>query len=258
MNSVITDRFIRCHQKLKEDRKIRSSRQFAISLDYLPQSLSEILKGRRDVTIELIRKAVEKFQFNPNFLFTGEGGMFLGEAELPKPKAGAEIQPATIAHVPLWAMESYVKSPEELMVMRHLPCLVLPDKLPPGIWRSFEVPDQSMETLLFEGDKVVACQISSHLWAQQIIDNQVYVVVGPEQIKIKTIKNRIEESGEIEMRDCMQRSKPTRMAVHNIKELWMVKTRIGGIHMPKNAVERLALSDEINQIKIILENLKTS
>ena len=32
----------------REEKRIKSSRQFALSLDYLPQSLSEILKGRRD------------------------------------------------------------------------------------------------------------------------------------------------------------------------------------------------------------------
>ena len=58
MNSVVTQRFINCHNKLKIDQRIRSSRQFALSLDYLPQSLSEILKNRRDVTIELLRKSI--------------------------------------------------------------------------------------------------------------------------------------------------------------------------------------------------------
>ena len=62
MNNVVTQRFIKCHDKLKEDNRIRSSRQFAMSLDYLPQSLSEIIKGRRDVTIELLRKAIDKYK----------------------------------------------------------------------------------------------------------------------------------------------------------------------------------------------------
>jgi len=57
--NIVTERFIKCHNLLKEENRIRSSRQFALSLDYLPQSLSEILRGRRDVTIELLRKAVD-------------------------------------------------------------------------------------------------------------------------------------------------------------------------------------------------------
>ena len=76
MNTMVTDRFIYCHDELKRLRKVRSSRQFALSLDYLPQSLSEILKGRRDVTLELLRKGVEKYEMNPVFLLTGKGSHF--------------------------------------------------------------------------------------------------------------------------------------------------------------------------------------
>ena len=68
-NNVVTQRFIRCHNKLRENKTIKSSRQFALELEYLPQSLSEILKGRRDVTIELIRKAIEVYRMNPIFMF---------------------------------------------------------------------------------------------------------------------------------------------------------------------------------------------
>ena len=79
MNTMVTDRFIYCHDELKRLRKVRSSRQFALSLDYLPQSLSEILKGRRDVTLELLRKGVEKYEMNPVFLLTGKGSHFLNQ-----------------------------------------------------------------------------------------------------------------------------------------------------------------------------------
>jgi transcriptional regulator with XRE-family HTH domain len=79
MSSIITQRFIHCHNKLKEENRVRSSRQFAMALEYLPQSLSEILKGRRDVTIDLLRKAVEVYKINPVFLYTGEGPLFMSE-----------------------------------------------------------------------------------------------------------------------------------------------------------------------------------
>lgn len=77
MKNVVTRRFVACHNYLKKEKKIKSSRQFALSLDYLPQSLSEILKGRRDVTIEILRKGVEIYGMNPHFLLTGEGSLFL-------------------------------------------------------------------------------------------------------------------------------------------------------------------------------------
>ena len=79
MNSIVTQRFINCHNKLRKEQRVKSSRQFAMQLEYLPQSLSEILKNRRDVTIELIRKAVEVYKMNPVYLFSGEGPLFMKE-----------------------------------------------------------------------------------------------------------------------------------------------------------------------------------
>ena len=57
MNNIVTQRFVKCLKQLKTDGVVRSMRQYALSVDYLPQSLSEILKERRDVTIELLRKS---------------------------------------------------------------------------------------------------------------------------------------------------------------------------------------------------------
>jgi transcriptional regulator with XRE-family HTH domain len=89
-NHIVSQRFIKCHNKLRESKIIKSSRQFAIELDYLPQSLSEILNGRRDVTIEVIRKAVDLYRFNPTFLFTGEGDLFLPDPSVT-PTLSAEV-----------------------------------------------------------------------------------------------------------------------------------------------------------------------
>ena len=97
MSSVVTNRFIHCHNALLKDRKVRSSRQFALSLDYLPQSLSEILKGRRDVTIEVLRKAVATYKINPNYIFGGSGAMFTYE-EVQKEGGGQIVTVVTDNH----------------------------------------------------------------------------------------------------------------------------------------------------------------
>jgi transcriptional regulator with XRE-family HTH domain len=82
-SNVVTQRFTRCVKQLRENKTIKSSRQFALELDCLPQTLSEILNNRRDATIEVIRRAVERHHFNPIYLFTGEGDLFF----LPTPSA---------------------------------------------------------------------------------------------------------------------------------------------------------------------------
>lgn len=81
MNTV-TKRFLDCFEQLKRDNKVRSGRQFAVSLDYLPQSFSEIVNGRREATVELLRKASEQYRLNPSYLLMGQEPMILPEASL--------------------------------------------------------------------------------------------------------------------------------------------------------------------------------
>ena len=65
MCHIVTDRFIQCLEKLKERNEIKSSRQFALAVEYHPQNLNDILKGKRDVTIDLIKNASEIYKINP-------------------------------------------------------------------------------------------------------------------------------------------------------------------------------------------------
>jgi hypothetical protein len=54
MCSIVTDRFVSCIERLKERNEIKSVRQFSLNVEYHPHNLNDIMKGKRDVTIELI------------------------------------------------------------------------------------------------------------------------------------------------------------------------------------------------------------
>jgi plasmid maintenance system antidote protein VapI len=58
-------------KNLRERNEIKSIRQFALNVDYHPQNLNDIIKGNRDVTVDLIRNAAETYRFNPQYIFTG-------------------------------------------------------------------------------------------------------------------------------------------------------------------------------------------
>ena len=180
--NIVTQRFIKCHDKLKGDNQVRSSRQFAISLEYLPQSLSEILKGRRDVTIELLRKAVDKYKINPVYIYTGEGPMFMTEEDHKSFRVLTIVTNAQdderIVHVPIPAHAGYAGEITDPTFVQDLPTFTLPDyKYKVGTHRSFDVAGDSMEPTLFEGDKVICSYLEPTLWANSIKDNYVYVVV---------------------------------------------------------------------------------
>jgi len=169
MNNVVSQRFIKCHNKLREEKRVRSSRQFALSLEYLPQSLSEILKGRRDVTIELLRKAIAKYKMNPVYIMTGDGPMFMTEETNQSFRVLTTIQTPSddelIVHVPLPAQAVYSAELGDPSFVQDLPTFSLPDyKYKVGTHRSFDVLGDSMEPTLFEGDKVVCSFLEPTLW----------------------------------------------------------------------------------------------
>jgi len=60
MRDQVTVRFVECYEYLKAQGIVKSARQFALSLDTYPQSLNEILKGRREVSLCVLRRTVER------------------------------------------------------------------------------------------------------------------------------------------------------------------------------------------------------
>ena len=77
MQNPVTVRFIECFKCLVARKYVRSARQFSLSVDFHPQSFHEILKGRRDVTLELVRKAVDKYPVSCDYLLKGNGSPML-------------------------------------------------------------------------------------------------------------------------------------------------------------------------------------
>lgn len=253
MNSIITQRFIKCHEKLREDNRVRSSRQFAIALDYLPQSLSEILKGRRDVTIELIRKAVELYKMNPVYLYTGEGPMFMSE------ESHADFRVLTIVtnaqederilHIPVPAQAGYANDIGNPTFIQELPTFTLPDfKYKIGTHRCFDVAGDSMEPSLFEGDKVVCSYVEPTLWESTIKNNHVYVIVTRGDIVVKRVVNKLRDEKHLELHSDNTFYEMYKMNVGEIREVWLVRTKISPF-LPSFPQNRNHLYEELNELK---------
>lgn len=253
MNNVVSQRFVKCHNKLREEKRIKSSRQFAISLDYLPQSLSEILKGRRDVTIELLRKAIEVYKVNPVYIMTGNGPMFMTEESHQNFRVLTAItnpeDEELIVHVPLPAQAVYAAELGDPSFVQDLPSFSLPDyKYRVGTHRSFDVPGDSMEPTLFEGDKVICSFLEPSLWETGIKDNFAYVIVTRSDVVVKRINNYLQESKEIELVSDNNFYETYRVPMKDLKELWYVRARITPfLPSPKN-IQSL-LHEEVTELK---------
>ena len=254
-NSVITQRFIKCHNKLRENKTVKSSRQFAVEIDYLPQSLSEILKGRRDVTIEVLRKSIETYKFNPIYLFTGVGALFLTEEDFNN-KSLRVLTVVTdtanderIVHVPVPAQTSYASELSNPKFIQNLPSFTLPDyKYKVGTHRSFDAAGDSMEPTLFEGDKIVCSFIEPTLWESGMKDGYVYVIVTQDDIVIRRVYNQLKTNKLIEVHSDNRFYEPYTIPLSMIREIWYVRAKISPFLPSPNRIQHL-FYDDMNGLK---------
>ena len=231
MNHIVSRRFVECMEILKSSGKVRSARQFALEMDYLPQSLNEIIKGRRDVTIELIRKAQVTFSINPNFLFTGQGRKFSVEENEDDLKILTvtvdSVGKENIVHVPVKAQAGYAAKAENLKAVKALNTYTVPGMEHRfGTFRSFEISGDSMFPTLHNGETVICRYVEPSLWHKQLRNEHVYVIVTDSDVVIKRIKNRLEQNKCIHLHSDNPDHEPFLMHVDEIREIWYVEKLI--------------------------------
>jgi phage repressor protein C with HTH and peptisase S24 domain len=258
MANIVTQRFIKCHDKLREESRVRSSRQFAISLDYLPQSLSEILKGRRDVTIELLRKSVEVYKINPVYIYTGEGPMFMSEEDHKSFRVLTIVTDShddeRIVHVPVPAQAGYAGEMTDPTFIQDLPTFTLPDyKYKVGTHRAFDVAGDSMEPTLFEGDKVICSYLEPTLWENSLKDNYVYVIVTRGDVVVKRVHNRLKDEKLIKLMSDNDFYEPYTVNIGDIREIWYVRAKISPFLPSPHNINNL-LRGEIRELKNTINN----
>ena len=230
MQSAVTERFMQCLHKLIAENGVKSMRQFAISLEYLPQGLSEISNGRRDVTIELLRKAIEKYNFNPEYIFSGNGSKFKNEqrADLRVLSIVTDRDDKEyIVHVPVAAQAGYTDQFIDPEYIRDLPTYNLPyDNIRGESYRSFDVAGSSMEPTLQHGDKVVCSFIEPQYWKQAIRDGQVYVIITSDGVVVKRLINHIRTDAAIDLVSDNTSYEVSSLPITEVREIWWVRLRI--------------------------------
>lgn len=77
IQNIISVRFLEVIDDLVAKRMVDSVADFCKRTGFLPQSLSAIRKGKRDVTIDLISKLFNEFNGNPIYILSGNGSKIL-------------------------------------------------------------------------------------------------------------------------------------------------------------------------------------
>jgi len=252
MNNIVSQRFVTIHDALIEQKIVRSSRQFAMSLDYLPQSLSEILKGRRDAPVTVLQKLIQVYHINPNYLFGETEEMFLGNEEKNN---GPEFCIVTdqddvekIMYVPIAAQAGYSNQHNDLVFCEDLKTFSLPDdRFKYGTHRCFDIAGDSMEPSLFSGDKVVCSLIEPSAWKNSIKDNLVYVIVMQNDVLVKRVINKIKTKGQLELHSDNGYYDMTQLPIAELKEIWCVRVKISPF-MPSPGNVRNAFQEQVDQL----------
>lgn len=256
MNSIVTQRFIQCHHQLKQENRVRSSRQFALALDYLPQSLSEILKGRRDVTIDLLRKAVEVYQVNPVFLYTGEGELFFKPGENKELRILTVVtdhhQDERILHIPCSAQPEYAQEIGNPDFIQSLPSYSLPTLNNKTAQRSFDINGDSMEPTFFEGDKVVCSFIEPNQWEQGIKNQHVYVLVSKAAVVVNRVRNELKEHQHLKLYSDNSFYESYTMQLSDIQEVWQVHTQISPFLPARQHHHHLPVQEDVKALRQML------
>lgn len=251
--SPISLRFIECYEQLRKEGKVRSARAFAQTLEYLPQSWSEVMNHRRDVTLELIRKAVEVYDINPVYLFTGQGDLFLDHnAHQPfrlVTVLSAERGDEKIVHVPVAAQAGYAAGLGQPTFIQDLPVFTLPDyRFKMGSHRCFDVSGDSMEPTLFEGDRVICQFIEPDFWFTSVKNNHVYVVVTLSDVVVKRVQNRLRETGELVLESDNNYYTPYILPGAEIREIWQVKVKLSPfLHTPPHRNDNI--QEQLRQLE---------
>jgi len=261
MNSVVTERFMTCIDALKALNKVKSTRQFALSLDYLPQGLSEMANGRRDVTIELLRKAIEKYDFNSEFIFTGHGSQLRDDKQNDMKVLTIVTDSADneyIVHVPVAAQAGYIDQFTDPLFVKELPTYSLPyDNLRGGSYRSFDIEGNSMEPTLQHNDKVVCSFIEPQYWEHAIKNGQVYVIVTEEGIVVKRLINHIRSNRTLDLVSDNNMYDIVKLPAEQVREVWWVRLKISP-YLDKPSSQDVGLRNQLEHQNRMIEQLSTT
>ena len=255
--SIVTERFVETLKIMKQEGHISSYRQFALSVDYLPQSLSEIINGRRDVSLEILRKAIAQYNVNPAYLFNGEGPRFVTVENRAEGRFQTIVidqnEQEQVMFVPKHDQSIYARQSDQSTILAKFSFIRLPELMnQKNSYRAFEVSGDAMEPILFEGDKVVCSWIESTLWHTVIRDHYVYVVVTHDNVYINRVINRMKEEGHIVLCSDNIYYNDIIISQGDIREIWFIRTKISPfLASPKNV--KLALHDELDTIQTMIK-----
>ncbi len=79
----VSTRFLEIMDDVIKGHQVENMKKFCKRIDYLPQNLTQLRQGVREVNIEMIIKLYQEFRGNPVYVLLGVGKKILEENEAP-------------------------------------------------------------------------------------------------------------------------------------------------------------------------------
>jgi phage repressor protein C with HTH and peptisase S24 domain len=239
-------------KELIEKEKL-SVRAFTTQIGTSNGVINKVLKQETGVSVDTILRIIDKFKLNANWLLTGQGEMYLADAQ---PRSEVKVLTTTvdaennekIVLVPEKAEAGYLKSFENegLMVdfLKKLPVISLPgSEYHNASFRAFEVSGHSMEPTFYPRDIVVCRYIES---ANYIRNKEIYIIVTRNEGII--IKRVVKKDSMLELHSDNEEYDPYTIDLQEIVEIWKFEARISKVApMPRRRLK--AIEEGLNAVQ---------
>ena len=255
MNNKLSERFIECMDLLKSTELIPSLRQFSLAIGVHPQCISDIYTHKREVNADIILKAANIYDINPNYIFLGIGEPILMNSDNPNhfettQQIGDQgCLSYKIKHVPYEIQDAYPSYLKEEAFLEKLPIFYFPDvKFSRGEHRSFDVSGDQMEPTIFGGEKLIGSLVERKDWTTHLKRNYVYVIVQKNQVVPKRIIDFNSNNGTITLKCDNGYYQDEIINQNEILEIWLVTNKISPF-MPSPKNIRNSLFQEVDSLK---------
>jgi phage repressor protein C with HTH and peptisase S24 domain len=229
-DNIVNQQFTTLFKDLQDQGKIKGKSDIARVLGTYNHVINDIIKGKRNLTLEQINNLMEAFKVNANFLFGRTNQMYLKEGQSSDVNFLAEkIQKGrnNITLVPERAMAGYALAQSENNSSNYLQEQSFPRFAIPGFEGqliAFEISGDSMLPNITSGDLVICEPVERGV---PLKDNAVYVIVT-DIVVAKRIQQVKENNRTVRLRLISDNKNypPYEVEADEIRQILQVKCRV--------------------------------
>lgn len=222
------ERFLEVVASIIKDEGLKNERQFLTLINENTATLSKIRSGLLSPGKELLVKLAAKYKINLNYIFSGEGEMFLPSANKESNAEQIEHPPfAKVRFFPIKAMAGYAETYfEDFSDLEGEPEFVnVPIFGPKGFSKAavvFEIFGDSMEEQLKHGSKVLAEPVNRDYWPY--LPSGVYAFIYDRHFVVKRVKdNDLLVNGTLTLHSDNPKAGKNIIKSEDIRHIWAVK-----------------------------------